>query len=546
MGIAALNSPVQAAPGNPGVPSAPTTVFHEDFENVSGADDAAQIITDYTSAGGTTYTASPSWLDTANCNGVVANALTTAPLSCSLGTYTGFGATLMQAMGIENQTTNPATNYGLLEITSGTNDGNDTIQLETENGITTSESLSGRFVTFGITAAATTCNQAQPVLTFSLINDGTELPTGNSGVNACTDPRGHASTVTTPGGGAIRVGSYFSTGSTLVGDAGDLGFIVRNVTASGSGNDLAFDDITIVDATPQLDKEFVDADAGVLTTRPTTLRFTVTNTSDLAEKDGWEFSDALPDGLVLSDAPNAATTCAAGDITAAAGDDSISIENGNIAAGVSSCTVTVDVVAQRAGTFSNGPSNVTTTGLKPPGTSEITADLYAPSLRIAKSADLDDANHNGVADAGETILYSFDVTNTGNVPIFDIEVNDDKVSGLDPASFELSSGDSQVVTADLYVVTAADARSRDGILNVATATGHDRAGDPVISDEDSVTTATAAAPDAGDDGDDGDGNGVLPDTGGSSLPLLLAGAGVAAAGAVLVGRKRRANGSHAA
>ena len=41
----------------------------------------------------------------------------------------------------------------------------------------------------------------------------------------------------------------------------------------------------------------------------------------------------------------------------------------------------------------------------------------APSLTVEKDGALDDADGNGVADVGETIAYSFEVTNTGNTTL---------------------------------------------------------------------------------------------------------------------------------
>lgn len=488
-GVVAQTSAVQAAPGSPGVPSAPVTVFHEDFENVPGTTNAAQSILAYASAGGTTYTASESWWQTSNCNGIVANAKTTSILDCPPAFQPAFGAPLMEALGIENGSSDAKENYGLLEITRDANIGDDEIQVQTVDGVVTSESLSGRFVSFGITAASL-CGAAEPVLTFSLLNDGIELPTGNTGVNPCSDPRGSASTIAPPGGGVIRVGTYFSSGSTLVGDAGDLGFIVRNTTTSGAGNDLAFDDITIVDATPQLDKEFVQDEAVV--GQPTPLRFTVTNTSDLAAKNGWSFTDNMPAGLTVAGNPNASTTCAAGDITAAAGSATFSIAGGNIATGVSSCTVTVDVVADETGSISNGPANVTTAGLNAPGTSTIAIVAPDPSLVIDKTATLDDGNDNGLADVGEEITYGFTVTNNGNVPITGVGVNDDRVAGLTPANVDLNPTEDADFTADPYVVTEADLIGGGDIINTATASGTDPDDADVDSPEDSATTETGS------------------------------------------------------
>ncbi|WP_074896552.1 DUF7507 domain-containing protein [Nitratireductor indicus] len=80
-----------------------------------------------------------------------------------------------------------------------------------------------------------------------------------------------------------------------------------------------------------------------------------------------------------------------------------------------------------------------------------------PEAEFIKSAMLNDANGNGLADAGETISYSFTARNTGNVTLTDLTVSDAKVtvSGGPLASLEPGNSDSTTFTA-VYSITQAD------------------------------------------------------------------------------------------
>jgi uncharacterized repeat protein (TIGR01451 family) len=112
----------------------------------------------------------------------------------------------------------------------------------------------------------------------------------------------------------------------------------------------------------------------------------------------------------------------------------------------------------------------------------------APELELDKQATLDDTNDNGLADAGETIAYTFEVTNTGNVTIDDVAVADPRVTGLSPASAHLAPGESQTFTAAPYVVTQADI-AIGSVDNSAVANGTSPTG-PVQSNTDATTTPT--------------------------------------------------------
>lgn len=64
------------------------------------------------------------------------------------------------------------------------------------------------------------------------------------------------------------------------------------------------------------------------------------------------FIDSLPGGLVVAQTPNAATTCAGGTVTAPASATSVRLTGATVAAG-GSCTVSVDVLSNISGTYTN-------------------------------------------------------------------------------------------------------------------------------------------------------------------------------------------------
>ena len=126
----------------------------------------------------------------------------------------------------------------------------------------------------------------------------------------------------------------------------------------------------------------------------------------------------------------------------------------------------------------------------PPDSDLVVGPDRVPGLAIDKSSVLnDELVDNDVADLDETIDYSFTVTNTGNVTLSGVTVDDPRVTGITPAPVTLAPGASQVFTASPYAVTQADLRT-GSIVNTATATGTSPLG-PVGSPPDSETTPTS-------------------------------------------------------
>jgi hypothetical protein len=122
-----------------------------------------------------------------------------------------------------------------------------------------------------------------------------------------------------------------------------------------------------------------------------------------------------------------------------------------------------------------------------PATSQLTVDItgQAPALTIVKSSD-----HPSYT-VGDTITYSYKVTNTGNVTINNIVVNDDKLGIITCPDTSLAEGTSMTCT----ITHVAQASEVGNLTNNVTLTGEPTGGslDPA---SDSLTVVVNAAPPA--------------------------------------------------
>ncbi|WP_328912374.1 MULTISPECIES: DUF7507 domain-containing protein [unclassified Streptomyces] len=122
---------------------------------------------------------------------------------------------------------------------------------------------------------------------------------------------------------------------------------------------------------------------------------------------------------------------------------------------------------------------------------DVTLPVQAgPGIRIEKSAD-----ETRAYEVGETVPYTYTVTNTGPQQLTDVTVTDNRVTGVTCQATTLAPagqpGDSTTCTGS-YTVTAADATA-GSITNTATAQG--QAGTtPVTSPPDEATVAVASVP----------------------------------------------------
>ena len=161
------------------------------------------------------------------------------------------------------------------------------------------------------------------------------------------------------------------------------------------------------------------------------------------------------------------------------------------------CTATYALtqVDVDSGHFAN---TATATGTPPPGLTPPTADddtdtliPAGPAISLDKQAGaVNDLDANG-HDVGDTIAYTFVVTNTGNVTLTSVGVTDPKVGAVSCPPGSLAPAATRTCTAT-YTLTQADVDAGE-VVNTATTTGTPPTGPPV-TDDDTVTTLVPADP----------------------------------------------------
>ncbi|MFS0868078.1 hypothetical protein AB3M83_12195 [Microbacterium sp. 179-B 1A2 NHS] len=394
-------------------PEDPTVVAVEGFD---AAGDGLLRLPAYS---GGAYTADAYWLDYAQCNGVIVTYNTTGfgsgectstsadnQLNARLNVRrmadvlgqlnAGVAGGASAGAPVNGSTAATRSNRALAEWTSagsGASGATRVLARTTSLGVT---APSDRYYTASIDAVEASCltTTSRSQLTISLTGSTTAT---SSPITACTDSR--ASFYTSPtisgqsgwvnGGASVRAGRFTSDAGILLTPAqlAALRPVVRNLNLSSGGNDFAIDTLRLLDATPSLDVAF-DSDTATAGT-PTTLTFTVTNTSELASKPNWTFRNPLPAGMVVAPAPAVGGTCTsvtgtAYSVQASAGASTIAVAGGDLTAGATSCTVTVDVVAAAAGTYTTDPDAVVSV-LNAPEPATITV---APATTLTVQKDI--------------------------------------------------------------------------------------------------------------------------------------------------------------
>ncbi|MEP0262436.1 Ig-like domain-containing protein [Dokdonia sp.] len=117
-----------------------------------------------------------------------------------------------------------------------------------------------------------------------------------------------------------------------------------------------------------------------------------------------------------------------------------------------------------------------------------------PSLELLKDGVYEDTNGDGIVNEGDSVIYTFTVTNNGDVPLFNITITDPSVTVLGgPIDLDPGESDSTTFTA-VYVITQEDIDA-GGVYNLAIAEGTDPDGDPVTDESEDPTPIDPNDPD---------------------------------------------------
>lgn len=203
---------------------------------------------------------------------------------------------------------------------------------------------------------------------------------------------------------------------------------------------------------------------------------------------GYVVTDAVPSPLTGVASADPACTVTGNDVTCVGGELGV----GQSATFV----ITADVPAAGAnGPVSNTASVLGNEADPVTGNNEATAAIApgVPALTLVKHAAAPtDVDGDGLTDVGDTIQYTFTVSNTGTAAAAAVKVTDAKVGSVTCPQTTLAAGADMSCAADsLYVITPADVAA-GAVNNSATATGTGPDGSQIDSVPSTTSTPTTA------------------------------------------------------
>jgi uncharacterized repeat protein (TIGR01451 family) len=361
--------------------------------------------------------------------------------------------------------------------------------------------------------------------TFNLLVNGTTFAAnvGNGGTTgAVTVGQNLGATITTPqvvvtesvSAGAVPVsvsetdgtgdtGFYTSiytcvngTGATVLAGTGTT--IAASIPESASSNGLSQNitcTFTNTTQSPSLSVAKTASPSSVAAVGTTiTYTFAATNTGNVTMS-----GVAIADTLAAPSLPAnlSAITCASlATPTGTCSGTSATLAPGQVATFVATYDVTqadvdagsVNDSATATGTPPSGPA-VTSN----PSSASVPTD-QSPALSIVKSATVSPAGDPDAAQLGDTIAYSYLVTNTGNVDLNAVAVSDPSGGPTSCPSTTLAPAASETCTAtNLYSVTQADV-DVGSVTDIATANANLPNGSPIPNPPKSVVVTATVAP----------------------------------------------------
>ncbi|MBD0833036.1 DUF7507 domain-containing protein, partial [Aestuariibaculum sediminum] len=241
------------------------------------------------------------------------------------------------------------------------------------------------------------------------------------------------------------------------------------------------------DSSMVVTKSLTNADDAIVDTEGETIEYTITvNNDGNTDLTNVVVGDELPDGSL-------------GVVTGPTGDDGDGILNVG-----ETWTYTASYVVTQAdldaGSDLVNTVSVTTDEITDPETDNATSSIIiTPAVAIIKTSEVNDGG-DGI-DAGDTITYTYTVSNSGDVTLYDVDVTENAAdftgSGTLPTpayssggsdidgegdGYDLTVGESLEFTAT-YVLTQAD-MDAGGVTNQATATANDPQGNPTDDESD--------------------------------------------------------------
>jgi uncharacterized repeat protein (TIGR01451 family) len=255
--------------------------------------------------------------------------------------------------------------------------------------------------------------------------------------------------------------------------------VASSAGPSSTGNDGA--------ASPGLPTDLAISKTGPVALIPGgTVTYTLTvRNNGTGNSSGFVVNDTVPATLTNVASPDPACTVTG---------NAVRCVGGRLLAGATTTyTITASIPANIASGVTN-TATVTANEEDPtPGNNTSTTAAVIARIGLVKHAGTAiDVNTNGLTDAGDTIAYTFDVTNTGQIALSAITVNDPKIGAVTCPQADLAVGATATCSAATpYTITTGDVTG-GAVENTATATGTTPDGDDITSTPSTTSTPTTA------------------------------------------------------